>query len=241
MEFNTFKKINIIVFFSELTNRSQFAPHPLPVLPPAYLWFLGGPFRYHNLHLTVVLCFDSVDVRFDPFSAHRRLIISPDGKTVADGEENHKVPSSPERFDSLASVMGLNLLTSGKAYWEVDLHGKTGWDLGVARRDANRKGKLSLAPSGGYWVLVHCEGYYAAMSTPVIHLSLTGKPQRVGVFVDFEQSLVSFFDVAQKSHIYSFTKCTFRGSGIVPYFSPHLKQGNENSEPLIITAVGEKK
>lgn len=191
-------------------------------------------------HLTVVLCFDSVDVKFDPLSAHQRLIISPDGKSVRDGEENQKVPGAPERFDTFASILGLNLLTSGKAYWEVDLQGKTGWDLGVARRYANRRGKLRLTPKEGFWVLVHCEGYYAAMSTPVIHIPLIAKPGKVGVFVDLEQGLVSFYDVAHQSHMYSFTKCIFTG-GIVPYFSPHLRQESENSEPLIITAVGGRK
>lgn len=186
---------------------------------------------------TVVLCFDSVDVRFDPLSAHRRLIISPDGKTVRDGEENQNVPSAAERFDTFASILGLNVLTSGKAYWEVDVRGKTGWDLGVARRGANRRGKLRLTPHEGFWVLVHCEGYYAAMSAPVVHLPLTVKPQKVGVFVDFEQGLVSFYNVTHQSHIYSFTKCPFR-DGILPYFSPHLRQKDENSEPLIIAAVG---
>lgn len=190
-----------------------------------------------HAHLTVVLCFDSVDVRFDPLSAHQRLIVSPDGKTVRDGVEDQRVPSAPERFDTFASILGLNLLTSGKAYWEVELHGKTGWDLGVARRDSKRRGKLRLTPDEGFWVLVHCEGYYAAMSTPVIHLPLRVKPGRVGVFVDLEQGLVSFYDVAHRSHIYSFTECTFR-DGIVPYFSPHLRREDENSEPLMITAVG---
>lgn len=191
-------------------------------------------------HLTVVLCFHLVDVKFDPFSAHQRLIISPDGKTVRDGEENQKVPSTSERFDTFASVLGLNLLTSGKAYWEVDLRDKTGWELGVARRDANRRGKLRLNPNEGFWIVVHCEGYYAAMSTPVVCLPLRVKPRKVGVFVDFEQGLVSFYDVTHQSHIYSFTKCTFR-DGILPFFSPHLRRADENSEPLMITAVGGRK
>lgn len=185
----------------------------------------------------LALCFDSVDVRFDPLSAHRRLIISPDGKTVRDGEDDQNAASAPERFDTFASILGLNVVTSGKAYWEVDVRGKTGWDLGVARRGANRRGNLRLSPREGFWVLVHCEGYYAAMSAPVVHLPLTVGPQTVGVFVDFEQGLVSFYDVTQRSHIYSFTRCPF-GDGILPYFSPHLRQEDGNSEPLIIAAVG---
>nr|XP_020504453.1 E3 ubiquitin-protein ligase TRIM39-like [Labrus bergylta]XP_029136052.1 E3 ubiquitin-protein ligase TRIM39-like [Labrus bergylta] len=179
----------------------------------------------------------TVDVRLDPATAHQHLILSDDGKEVIDGEEDQRVPDSPERFDVFGSVLGLNRLTYGKSYWEVEVRNKTGWDLGVARGDANRKGKLMLTPDNGYWVTVHFEDEkYAALTSPPVRLSLTGKPQKVGVFVDYEEGLVSFYDVASKSHIYSFTDCSFNGR-IFPYFSPHLKRDEKNTDPLIISSV----
>ncbi|XP_060886777.1 E3 ubiquitin-protein ligase TRIM39-like [Labrus mixtus] len=179
----------------------------------------------------------TVDVRLDPATAHQHLILSDDGKEVKDGEEDQEVPDSPERFDVFGSVLGLNRLTSGKSYWEVEVRNKTGWDLGVARGDANRKGKLTLTPDNGYWVTVHFEDEkYAALTSPPARLSLTEKPQKVGVFVDYEEGLVSFYDVASKSHIYSFTDCSFNGR-IFPYFSPHGKKDEENMDPLIISSV----
>lgn len=93
-----------------------------------------------------------MDVKLDPTTAHQNLVLSPDGKTVKDGGQNQKVPDAPERYDMFASVLGLNGLTSGKSYWEVEVSNKTGWDVGVARRNANRKGKLSLSPDEGYWI-----------------------------------------------------------------------------------------
>ncbi|XP_070711296.1 uncharacterized protein [Pempheris klunzingeri] len=179
----------------------------------------------------------AVDVKLDPATAHQCLVLSPDGKTVKDGGKNQKVPDAPERFDMFGSVLGLNRLTSGKSYWEVEVRNKTGWDLGVARRNAKRKGKLSLTPDNGYWATVHYEDKkYAALSSPPVSLSLTVKPQKVGVFVDYEEGLVSFYNVTTESHIYSFTECSFSGE-IFPYFSPHLKQNEKNGDPLIISAV----
>lgn len=160
---------------------------------------------------------------------------------MKDGGQNQKVPDAPERYDMFASVLGLNGLTSGKSYWEVEVSNKTGWDVGVARRDANRKGKLSLSPDEGYWIIVHYEeDKYAALTAPPVSLSLTAKPQKVGVFVDYEEGLVSFYDVTAQSHIHSFTKCSFSDE-ILPYFSPHLKQNGKNSDPLIISAVKKQK
>ncbi|KAL3046170.1 hypothetical protein OYC64_004224 [Pagothenia borchgrevinki] len=179
----------------------------------------------------------AVDVRLDPTTAHQCLVLSPDGKTVSDGGNDQKVPDSPQRFDVLGSILGINRLTSGKSYWEVEVTNKSGWDLGVARRNANCKGKLSVNSESGYWVVVHYEDKkYAALTVPPASLPLKEKPEKVGVFVDYEERLVSFYNVMAQSHIYTFTECMF-SDVILPYFSPHPKQNEKNSHPLIISPV----
>ncbi|XP_034470875.1 E3 ubiquitin-protein ligase TRIM39-like [Hippoglossus hippoglossus] len=179
----------------------------------------------------------TVDVKLDPATAHQRLVLSDDGKEVKDGEEDPEVDDAPERFDMFGSVLGLNGFTSGKSYWEVEVGNKTGWDLGVARGDANRKGKLSLNPGNGYWATVHYDNdKYAALTATPLLLSLLLKPEKVGVFVDYEEDLVSFYNVTAQSHVYSFTGCSFGGE-LFPYFSPHRKQDDESGDPLIISSV----
>ncbi|XP_074479877.1 uncharacterized protein LOC141760720 isoform X4 [Sebastes fasciatus] len=180
----------------------------------------------------------AVDVKLDPASAHRCLVLSDDGKMVKDGGMRYqRVPDAPQMFDMFGSIVGLNRMTSGKFYWEVEVTKKTGWDLGVAGCDANRRGKLSLNPDNGYWVIVHYKGEkYAALTEPPVPLPLKEKAQTVGVFVDYEEGLVSFYDVTAQSHIYSFTECSF-SKKIFPYFSPHPPHNGKNSYPLIISAV----
>ncbi|XP_035809780.2 E3 ubiquitin-protein ligase TRIM39-like isoform X2 [Amphiprion ocellaris] len=177
----------------------------------------------------------TADVKLDPATAHKRLVVSKDGKQVKDGGEDQEVADGPERFDLFGGVLGLDGFTSGRSYWEVEVTNKTGWDLGVARGDANRKGKLKLNPENGYWVTVLYEDKkFAALTAPPLRLSLE-KPEKVGVFVDYDEGLVSFYDVTAQSHIYSFTDCSFKDE-LYPYFSPHFKQEEKNSEPLIISA-----
>ncbi|CAL8378513.1 unnamed protein product [Boreogadus saida] len=65
-------------------------------------------------------------------------------------------------------------------------------------------------------------------------LALIAKPKMVGVFLDYEEGLVSFYDLTSSSHIFSFTACVFSGE-LRPYFSPHNEL--EESRPLVITAV----
>ena len=178
-----------------------------------------------------------MDVKLDPATAHPRLVLSDDGKEVKDGQETPEVADAPERFDRFGSILGLNCFTSGKSYWEVEVGNKTGWDLGVARGDANRKGKLSLNPDSGYWATVHYDNdKYAALTATPLLLPLLLKPEKVGLFVDYEDDLVSFYNVTAQSHVYSFTGCAFGGE-LFPYFSPHRKQDDETGDPLIITSV----
>lgn len=142
-----------------------------------------------------------------------------------------------QRFDLFASILAVNSLTAGMAYWEVEVSDKSGWDLGVARGGAERKGRLSLDPDHGFWVTVHYDDdKYAALTVPASPLHLKEKPMKVGVFVDYEEGLVSFYDVTARTHIYSFTDCVFEEE-IFPYFSPHPKKGAKNGSPLIISAV----
>ncbi|XP_076018623.1 uncharacterized protein LOC143010265 isoform X2 [Genypterus blacodes] len=179
-----------------------------------------------------------VDVKLDPSTAHRQLLLSADGKEVSDGGESQEVSDTLERFDLYSSILGVNSLVSGKSYWEVVAGDKTGWDMGVARGSAKRTGKLSLNPDGGYWVVVHYnDDKYAAMAEPPVGLTLSEKPDRVGVFVDKDKGFVSFYDVTAQSHIHSFTGCSFSDTEIFPYFSPHLRENGRNAEPLIICAV----
>ncbi|XP_067282209.1 E3 ubiquitin-protein ligase TRIM39-like isoform X2 [Pseudorasbora parva] len=179
----------------------------------------------------------AVDVTLDPDTAHPELILSDDGKQVRCGDIKQKLPDNPKRFDRCVLVLGKKGFSSGRFYFEVQVKGKTDWDLGVARESINRKGLITLSPSDGYWtVILRNENEYDACTDPLISLSLRVKPQRVGVFVDYEEGLVSFYDVESSSHIYSFTAQSFTGK-LYPYFSPYLNQGGKNSTPLIITPV----
>uniref|UniRef100_A0A673MWF6 B30.2/SPRY domain-containing protein n=1 Tax=Sinocyclocheilus rhinocerous TaxID=307959 RepID=A0A673MWF6_9TELE len=179
----------------------------------------------------------AVDVTLDPDTAHPNLILSDDGKQVSFGDIKREVPDNPERFDQCVIVMGKEGFSAGSFYFEVQVKRKTEWDLGVARESDIRKGDITLRPQNGYWAIWPRNGneYEALANSPVL-LSLRVKPQKVGVFVDYEEGLVSFYDVEARSHIYSFTDQTFTAK-LYPYFSPLTSEDGTNSSPLIILPV----
>ncbi|XP_072543607.1 E3 ubiquitin-protein ligase TRIM21-like [Salminus brasiliensis] len=183
----------------------------------------------------VQLC--AVDVTLDPDTANPFLILSDDEKQVVCGGTKQNVPDNPRRFDRCVSVLGKEGFYLGRFYYEVQVSGKTDWDVGVAIESNNRKGVNTLKPQNRYWaVILRKENEYYACAGPSVLLSLREKPQKVGVFVDYEEGLVSFYDVEARSHIYSFTGQSFTEK-LYPYFSPGPHFGGKNSAPLIISPV----
>ncbi|XP_053192539.1 E3 ubiquitin-protein ligase TRIM39-like isoform X1 [Scomber japonicus] len=181
----------------------------------------------------------AVDVTLDPDTAHPDLILSADGKQVNCGDVRKNLPDNPERCSLYHCVLGKQSLSSGRFYFEVQVKEKTKWELGVARESINRKGKITVSPQNGYWTIWLRNGNkYKALAGPAVRLSLKSQPQKVGVFVDYEEGLVSFYDVDAATLIYSFTGCSFTEK-LYPYFNPCLNDGGINSAPLIICPVNQ--
>ncbi|TNN39498.1 Zinc finger protein RFP [Liparis tanakae] len=181
----------------------------------------------------------AVDVTLDPKTAHPQLKLSDDGKQVHHGDVTKNLPNNKERFTKCTCVLAKQSFSSGRFYYEVEVKGKTDWFLGVARESINRKGNITWRPQKGYWSirLRNANDYYALDDPPVL-LSLKTQAQKVGVFVDYEEGLVSFYDVEAASLIYSFASCSFKEK-LLPLFSPYSNDGGKNSSPLIISSVNQ--
>uniref|UniRef100_A0A671QJV8 Uncharacterized protein n=1 Tax=Sinocyclocheilus anshuiensis TaxID=1608454 RepID=A0A671QJV8_9TELE len=168
-----------------------------------------------------------LNVTLDAETAHPHLEVSADGKNVRDSGASHDIPGGPQQFDLVGGVLGNPCITSGRAFWVVEVGNKVGWELGVMRDGANRKGKVSYKPSEGYWAIMLCaQNMYGAFEDPPLQLHLETKPQKLGVFVDCEEAMVSFYDMEALSHIYSFTRCSFNGAirPICIYFKEYFNE-----------------
>ncbi|XP_062300186.1 zinc finger protein RFP-like [Scomber scombrus] len=179
----------------------------------------------------------AVDVTLDPDTAHPNLILSDDGKQVSHCDVKQNLPDNPERCFPGLAVLGKQSFCSGRFYYEVQVKDKTDWTLGVLRRSINRKRLDNLCPANGYWTITLRNGCdYAALEDNQVPLSLKSKPQKVGLFVDFEEGLVSFYNVDAAALIYSFTRCKLMEE-LCLLFGPRTNDGGKNSAPLIISPV----
>ncbi|XP_051572145.1 E3 ubiquitin-protein ligase TRIM39-like isoform X2 [Myxocyprinus asiaticus] len=178
----------------------------------------------------------AVDVTLDTNTAHPRLVLSEDRKKVWCCNWHQSVHNNRERFDRVVCVLGREGFTSGRHYWEVEVGDKTDWDLGVASHSCNRKGKITISPSNGYWFLsLRDKNSYAFRTEPSTAIPLSLKPQKIGLFVDYEKGQVSFYNVDAKMHIYTFMD-NFSET-IYPFFSPCTNKAGKNEAPLVITPV----
>ncbi|XP_075999970.1 E3 ubiquitin-protein ligase TRIM39-like [Genypterus blacodes] len=177
----------------------------------------------------------AVDVTLDPNTANLYLILSDDEKQVHLGDVLKNLPDQPQRFEKIG-VLGKQSFSSGRFYFEVQVKGKTHWILGVTTETSKRKGGFKRSPQECYWTLCLFENKLFGFDDPPVDLSLKSRPEKVGVFVDFEEGLVSFYDVDAAALIFSFTGCSFTHK-LLPYFSPSLYVDNTNYAPLIISAV----
>ncbi len=179
----------------------------------------------------------AVDVTLDPDTAHPALILSDDGKQVHHGVMKKNLPNNPERFNPSCCVLGKQGFSSGRFYFEAEVKEKTRWTLGVAKESIKRIGIIPLCPENGHWTIWLKNGdEYAALVGSPLPLSLNSKPQKVGVFVDYEEGLVSFYDVDTADLLYSFTGCSFTEK-LFPFFSPGLNNDGINSAPVIISSM----
>ncbi|XP_067169851.1 butyrophilin subfamily 1 member A1-like isoform X7 [Apteryx mantelli] len=167
-----------------------------------------------------ILPVDKEEVSLDPHTAHPRLILSKDCRSVRWGEIWQDLPHSNERFDSLFCVLGREVFTVGRHCWEVE--GEVGaephWAVGVARESLKRKGWIYVSPDKGIWAVQYQKGKFEALTSPPTPLSLSPVPKRIWVCLDCTGGHVTFVNADNGAEIYRFWSVPLGWDRILPWF-----------------------
>ncbi|KPP69171.1 E3 ubiquitin-protein ligase TRIM39-like [Scleropages formosus] len=164
------------------------------------------------------ICSAAADVSLDPKTNHPWLLLSDDRKRVQEALNETQVPFSTQRFDAWPCVLGWEGFSSGRHYWEVSLANNGYWRLGVTTASSKKQGRFAMTPGSGYWVLWRSTRQFYACTQPETALPVGLVPHKVGVYVDYEEGQISFYNVDKKSHIFTFSD-TFREK-LYPLFAP---------------------
>ncbi|KAM9343442.1 SPRY domain-containing protein 4 [Pholidichthys leucotaenia] len=104
------------------------------------------------------------------------------------------VQDNPERFRDWAVVFGDKKISSGRHYWEVTVRKSQEFRLGVAEAQMSRDDCVGTNSSS--WVFGYAQRKWFAMTNnKVAPVTLVGKPDRVGILLDYEAGLLGLVDV----------------------------------------------
>ncbi|NXI37225.1 TRI10 protein, partial [Galbula dea] len=153
------------------------------------------------------------NVTLDPATAHPRLQLSPDERSVRWEYLLQEPPESPQRFQADPCVLGRQAFTSGRHCWVVDLAQGHYCAVGVSKESLQRKNPISFKPEEGIWAVQQW-----ALTSPPTTLDLPRVPKKIRVSLDYDWGEVTFFDVDNQSPIFTFPPASFAGEKIRPWF-----------------------
>lgn len=185
-----------------------------------------------------MLCL-STDVQFklDERTAHSSLdLFKKDTGVIYRilGVDPTLVQDTPLRFRDWAVVLADAHIDSGRHYWEVTVKKSNEFRVGVA--DVLTSRDESVGTNSTSWVFAYVQRKWFAMTNgKQVPVPLVGKPDRVGVLLDYEAGRLSLVDT-QKVEVVHTIKTQFR-SPVSPAFGLwdgelHTHSGMEIPEGL---------
>ncbi|XP_031173837.1 NLR family CARD domain-containing protein 3-like [Sander lucioperca] len=169
------------------------------------------------------------ELRLDPNTANRKLLLSEDNRKVTEVKEEQPYPEHPARFHHWKQVLCRNGLT-GRSYWEADWKG---WvNIGVAYKGIKRKGQDDdcwIGQNDKSWSLLRCDNNYSACHKnrrAVIPIHPSFDTGRVAVYVDWPAGVLSFYRVSADTLIHLYTFNTTFTEPLFPAFGMELKPGS---------------
>ncbi|XP_077017296.1 RING finger protein 39 [Tamandua tetradactyla] len=178
----------------------------------------------------------TADLTLDPGTAHRRLLISADRRSVKLAPPGTPAPpDGPARFDQLPAVLGAQGFRAGRHCWEVETadatccrdssgededDGESRYALGAAGESVRRKGRVGLCPAGAVWAVEGRGRRLWALTAPEpTPLGGVGPPpRRIRVDLDWERGRVAFYDGLSLDLLFAFQAPGPLGERVFPLF-----------------------
>ncbi|XP_059827093.1 butyrophilin subfamily 2 member A1-like [Hypanus sabinus] len=163
----------------------------------------------------------AVSVTLNLEAAHPNLDVSPDLTIVSHVRQGIPAESS-KGFGSISAVLGKEGFSSGRHFWEVEVERNSEWDLGVALDKTARQGEIPLSPDNGFWTIGCHEKEFRVNNSTNVQISIKPwvqeKIQVIGIYVNYSEGKVLFYDTETNSHLHTFEKCPFKGMILFPFF-----------------------
>ncbi|XP_066895558.1 tripartite motif-containing protein 64-like [Kogia breviceps] len=143
--------------------------------------------------------------------------LSEDRTSVTFGGDHHDVSRQSQTVERFAA-WGAVAFTSGRHYWEVDVTHSSNWILGVCKDILTSDTDIIIHSEEAFLLFSMKVNNHYSLSTnyPPLILYVQRPLGRIGVFLDYDNGTVSFYDVCRGSLIYSFLRSSF-SSPLMPF------------------------
>lgn len=135
----------------------------------------------------------------DADTAHPKLLLSEGNRTVTYSDAQQDYAESAARFTSFPQVLATRAVEGGRRYWEVGVPVDEGrWKVGLCEGQIERKGQRDASRLGFNpfsWCLGCEKRKVEALHDKVTVPVAAERLQRVGVFLDFDEGVLSFYNV----------------------------------------------
>ncbi|XP_026216093.1 E3 ubiquitin/ISG15 ligase TRIM25 isoform X2 [Anabas testudineus] len=151
----------------------------------------------------------------DPRTAHKRITLSEGFTKASVSDEHTNYPDCPQRFSVCSQVLTSKGFSRGRHYWEVRLSSNNFIGVGLAYNSIDRKGPTSRLGRNTQswcveWFNVKLSAWHNSSETVLVNPN----PKRVGVLVDCEEGMATFYNVADRAYpfhcfVFPFTEAVY--------------------------------
>ncbi|KAK7945360.1 hypothetical protein WMY93_001088 [Mugilogobius chulae] len=151
------------------------------------------------------------DVTLDPNTAHSLLSLSSEGNIVRHMSSQQYHQAHPDRFTDYAQVLTNETLT-GRCYVEVKGRSYDYFSVAVVYKDIRREGpyyECSFGNNDKTWALDCYSDGYVFWHDRVCTTIRVPASNKIGIYVDYDAGILSFYSVAQEVSLIHTVQTTF--------------------------------
>ena len=141
---------------------------------------------------------------------HMSLSEDGDDASLMFRDEHHGASRQPQIVESVMS-WGARAFTSGRHYWELDVTYSSSWILGICKDILITDTNISIYSEEACVLFSKkVNNHYSLFTNAPPYIQYVKRPLgRIGMFLDYDNGIVSFYDVCRGSLIYSFLPSPF--------------------------------
>ncbi|XP_006926769.1 tripartite motif-containing protein 64C [Pteropus alecto] len=126
------------------------------------------------------------------------------------GDDHHDTSGEPPRVQSFAA-WGAQTFTSGRHYWEMDVPHSSNWILGVCKDSLISDTDITIDfEEASLLFSLKMNNHYFLSTNPPPLIQYVKRPLgKIGVFLDYDNGTVSFYDAEKGSLISSIVSSSF--------------------------------